>query len=215
MKTYKLIDFVPKKHGGVFFWLGFFLLAVAAADQFYFHLLGSLTLLVWGLAGLFILLSTLLSVLPSSSRSFQVQVAEDGIIVNYDQYELPIPYEDMQTLTGGKVSQHHSLKNLSAPERAAVKPYFNQTQVFIELLEETEEFKQAKEHMPSFMFGTKQVGLLLLVKGDWIPVERAIDEARVAWMRQLKIELEKKHRPKSDAWYDQDDFDDEDDEWEV
>ena len=216
MKTHKLLSFVPKKRGGWLFWLGLLLLAVAAADQFFLKLLGSLTMVAWGLGGLFILIAILLRVLPSSSQSGSVQIEKDGIIVKQGSYELPIPFEDIQTVSGGKISQHHSLKELDGREKAAVKPYFNQTQVFIELYEETEELKQARQHMPSFMFGTKQVGLLVMVEGDWIPLERDIDEARMAWMDQLKNIHLAEHRAKyPDPWDIDDDFEDEDDddEW--
>ena len=211
MKRFKLIDLAPKRSGTALLWIGFLLLAASAADQFYFQRLGSMTMIGWGLGGLLILLGIVIPLIPSPSRNSHVLVEDDGIIVNYRGYELPIPYEDIQTLAGGKVSQHHSFKNLSSKERAAIKPYFNQTQVFVELHQESDELKEAKQYMPSFMFGTTQVGLMLLVEGDWIPLERATDEARMAWMHKLKRDYEESQKPKSDAWYDQD-YEDEDDE---
>ena len=222
MKTHQLLSFVPKKRGGGLFWVGLVLLAVAAADQFYLEMLGSLVTAVWGVGGILILVSVLMRAISSSSQSASLQIESEGIIVQYGDFELPIPFEDIQLISSGKVAQHHSLKTLDGRERTAVQPYFNQTHVFIEFHQATEELKQAKEHMPSFLFGTKKVGILLPVAGDWIPLERDIDAARVEWVHRLKAIHDEEHRatyadPRyKDSYYDDDDDDDEEDsQWGV
>lgn len=214
MKTFKLLDFAPKRRGGGLFLIGLLLLVAAAADQFFLDMFGSFRIFVWGAGGLLVLLAAFMFLLSSAAPPASVDIEEDGLIVKYGNYELPITYEDIQTIVGGRVAQHHPLKSLSGRERQLIQPYINQTQVFLELHEAGEEFQEAKEHMPSFMFGTKQLGILLLVEGDWIPLERAIDAARVEWMRQLRILHEKKNAPK-DPWDDddEDEFEDEEEDW--
>ena len=213
-KKYPLLGFVPKRRGRGLFWFGLLLLLVAAVDQFYFSFLGSLTIVVWGLGGLLILIAIVLRLLSLSAPSGFLQIEEDGIIVAYEGHELPITYENIDVITGGRIAQHHALKELSRKEQQAVKPYFNQTQIFISLHEETEEVQAAKKVMPRFMFGTTQIGLLLLAEEDWITVERAVDAARVAWMGQIKSAHREEYRtPAAMLWEDDEDEDEEEDEW--
>ena len=215
-KKYKLLGFVPQKRGAGLFWLGLLVLAAAAADQFYLQLLGDLSVVVWGLGGLLIFISILLQLFSrSSSQSAYLQIEEDGIIIDYGGYQLPITHENIDVITGGRISQHHSLKELSRQERRIVEPFFNQTQIFISLHEETEELKEAKQHMPAFMFGTTQIGLLLRADGDdWLTVERAIDGARVEWLGELKRSHEERYVPPGARIWGMDEDDDEDEAFE-
>ena len=210
----QLQGFVPRRRGGGLFWLGLLLLAAAAADQFYFQLLGSLTLVAWGVGGLLFFIAILLRLLPlSSSQSAFLQIEEDGIIISYAGHQLPVTFENIDVVTGGRISQHYSLKAFSRRERQVVKPYFNQTQIFIALHEETEELQAAKQAMPRYMFGTTRVGLLLLAAEDWITVERAIDAARVAWLGQVKSSHQEVYRSPAAMLWDNDEDEEEEDEW--
>lgn len=216
MKKYKLLGLMAKKRGGGLFWLGLLLLAAAAVDQFYIPFLGSptLTLIGWGVGGLAIFVAILLRMLPSSSQSAHVEIEESGLIVNYGRHQLPITYENIDVITGGRISQHHSLNEFGRRDKQALKPYFNQTHVFIALHEETEELKEAQQKMPPFIFGTTQVGLILLFEEDWITVERAIDAARVEWLGQVKNTYQEDHRSAAAKLLDEYDDDDEhDDGW--
>lgn len=211
MKMYKLQGFVPKRRGGFLFWLGLLVLAAAAVDRFYYPFLGPAAIGVWAAGGLFIVLAILLRFL-SAPQTASLQVGEAGILIDYAGYQLPIAYEDMGMITGGRISQHHSLKEFGRQERQAVQPFFNQTQIFIALRKEIEGWQEAKQHMPKFMFGTTQIGVLLVVGGeDWLAVERTIDAARVAWMGKLKSTYQEEYlTPAARLWADADDDDDDD-----
>jgi hypothetical protein len=173
MNRYKLLTLSTGKQGSGLFWLGLLLLAIAAVDHYYRPFLGPLTTVAWVLGGLAILLAILLRI-PLWTRTGTIQVGPDGLTVRYGRREVWLSYEEIGVVTGGRISQHHSLHELPRRHRQAVKPYFNQTHIF--------------------MRGTTQPGLLLLIQDDWLVVDRAIDAARVTWLGQIKQSHQEEHR---------------------
>jgi len=193
MNRYKLLTLSTGGRGGGLFWFGLLLLVIAAVDQYYRPFLGSLSSIVLLLGGLAILLAILLRI-PSWSRSGYIQVEPDGLTVRYGRREVWLGYEEIGTVTGGRISQHHSLHELPRRHRQALKSYFNQTHIFIALHEGSEAIQEAQRKLPRFMLGSTQPGLLLLIQDDWLIVDRAIDAARVTWLAQIKQSHQDDHR---------------------
>jgi hypothetical protein len=185
MNKYKLLGFEAKGRGGSIISIGLILLAVAAVHQFSRPFLGQWAFPVWGLGGLLLLGGVVMNLLTQSQEAY-VQIEEDKLVIQYGQDELPVAYENIDVVTGGRISQHHALKEFSRREREAVKPYYNQTHIFMTLHQETPAYLEAKKQLPRFVFGTTQPGLLLLVADDWLSVERAIDTARAVWLGNVK-----------------------------
>lgn len=197
---YKLLGFPRKRQGARLFWLGLLLLAIGLADYFYFSVLGAALSVLWLLAGVAMLLAVL-GRLWGGGQTAVLQLEEDRIIIHYGSYKLPIFYENMDIVTGGRIAQHHSLEEFRPRERRAIQPYFNQTQIFIALLKETTELVAAKQRLPRFVFGTTRPGVLLVVAEDWLTVERAIDGARITWLGQVKGSYQEPYRsPTSRVW---------------
>ncbi len=90
-------------------------------------------------------------------------------------------------MTGGRLSQHFSLEEFNGRTQNVLKPYFNQTHIFIALYKETEALKEGKKKFPPFVFGSTQPGLILINKEEWLTVERAIDKALTSWRLQDKM----------------------------
>jgi hypothetical protein len=193
MNRYKLLTLSTGKQGSGLFWLGLLLLAIAAVDHYYRPFLGPLTTVAWVLGGLAILLAILLRI-PLWTRTGTIQVGPDGLTVRYGRREVWLGYEEIGVVTGGRISQHHSLHELPRRHRQAVKPYFNQTHIFIALHEGSEAVEEAQRKLPRFMLGTTQPGLLLLIQDEWLVVDRAIDAARITWLGQIKQSHQEEHR---------------------
>ena len=141
--------------------------------------------MVWGLGVLALLIAIILQI-PTSLQSGYVRVEPEAVIVRYGRQEVRITYDEIDTIAGSRVSQHHSLREFSRRERQAVKPYFNQTHIFITLHDGANAWAEAQQKLPTFMLGSTQPGVVLLVEGDWLAVERAIDAARVEWLSHEK-----------------------------
>lgn len=216
MNKYKLLTSSSGRRGSGLFLIGVLLLAVAAADQFYRPFLGSYTMAVWTLGGLFTIVAILLRFTSSAPPGY-FQIEEDGLTVHSGRREFWIGYEEIDTVTGGRISQHHSLKELSRRDRQSVKPYFNQTHIFITLHEDADACQEAPNKLPRYMLGTTQPGFLLPVTEEWLTVERAIDSARVAWLSRIKESHQEDHRSiVAQIWEnDRDDEENEEDEDEL
>ena len=185
MNKYKLLTLSSGNRGSGLFWLGLILLAAAAVHQFYLPFLGPYAIIVWGLGGLAWLIALLLRI-PTSLQSGYVQIEPDVVTIRYGRQEVRLGYDEIDTIAGSRVSQHHSLREFSRRERQAVKPYFNQTHIFITLHDDSNAWVEAQQKLPTFMLGSTQPGIVLLVEGDWLAVERAIDAARVEWLGHEK-----------------------------
>lgn len=210
MNKHKLLTMSLGSRGRGLFLIGLLLLAVALADRFYRPFLGSWAIVVWGLSGI-VLLAAILMWLPVSLQSGYIQVEPEVLIIRYGPKEIRIGYDEIDTITGSRVSQHYSLKEFSRRERRAVRPYFNQTHILITLHEGTKVIEEARKKLPLFMLGSTQPGLILLVEGDWLAVERSIDGARVAWLAQEKETYQYNDNSLAFELWDEDEYDDEED----
>jgi hypothetical protein len=212
MTRYKLLGFDAVKRGGGFLPLSLLLLAAAGVDRFYRPFLADYALVVWVLGGVFLLLFILAQL---QSTTAYLLIEPDELVIQFRRHELRVPYADIDVVTGGRLSQHYSLKEFNGRTRRALKPYFNQTHIFVTLYKHTDALTDAKNKFPPFLFGSTQLGLLLITADEWITVERAIDAANTAWRNRDKAARQEDTRTfTAKIWEEYADDDDEDnDNW--
>ena len=211
MKRFKLLGFDALKQGGGFLPLSLLLLAAAGVHRVYRPFLGDYELAAWGLGGIFFLLFLILQL---QSTTAHLHVESDELVVQFRGNKLRVPYADIDVVTGGRLSQHYSLKEFNGRTRRVLKPYFNQTHIFVALYKDSDALDEAKNKFPPFLFGTTQPGLLLITTDDWITVERAIDAAHTEWRNRDKASRQEDTRTFAAKIWEEyaDDEEDEDDD---
>lgn len=153
--------------------LAMVILAIGLYDQFT-EFLGDYWLAWWS-SFLLIMVLWVYFVIMMRRASIQVRgkfLRLQGPIIGYN-----ISYGRIHSVTSGKIEQHFKFDQLRKGERVIVKPYYNQTCLFIELTSYPRGFRWRGLWFPRILFGTARRGLICHVD-DWMALSRDIESAR-------------------------------------
>ena len=149
------------------------MLVIGLYDQFT-EFLGDYWFAWWG--ALFILLAQWVYYVTMMRRaSIQVKpqyLRLQGPVIGYN-----ISYGRIRSVTSGKMEQHFDWEKLKKNERNKLKPFYNQTCLFIELSSYPRSFRWRNLWFPRFLFSTTRQGLICHVD-DWMALSRDIESAR-------------------------------------
>jgi hypothetical protein len=178
MKKHKLLvyEIMSRRMRGKLFWGGLILLTVGVYDL-YDPLLGDLWFLVWVAVLILFCLWFYYSIIV---RRAALYVKSDFLLLRGPLYRVRISYGRIESITSTQIAQHYEWHELKLRERPLAKPIFKQTCTFVEFNSLPKKLSQRQLWFPSFLFGIRKPGLLLVV-ADWMKLSRDIEVAKQKW----------------------------------
>lgn len=157
--------------------VGLILLILGLIDIFVQPIWGDFWYLIWIALGLVFILWVYYALIMRRAGLF---LYPSYFILRGPSKSVKISYGRIHSITTTQPAQHFQLKELSARERALVKPYYKQTCVFVGLNSFPKSLKNRDRWFLRSLFGFRERGILLIV-ADWLTLSRSLEDARQRW----------------------------------
>ena len=157
--------------------LGFALLVLGLIDIFWQPVLGDFWFLLWVALAIVAALWVYYAVLMRRAGLF---LYPSHFVLRSPTKSVKVSYGRILSVTTTQPAQHFQLSELNRRERALVKPYHQQTCVFVSLNSFPKSLRNRRRQFLRSLFGFRERGILLIVS-DWLALSRNLEDARQRW----------------------------------